>query len=204
MSQGSPEAGSDVIVSVIDRLRVTNQLKAMHRQQFGDANPLEPELEAALDEFSLDNLGRLAIGQPLHGGETVRDLGATLDRWANQDKRRDLGARALERFAVRQNEIISEQLRGQLITVTRLEGAGPRALATHPFDGMQPVDDPLTMVFRDVHAMTGRLGLGTRPLETNSTDRPPTLEPEVYAFVLDQNNQEQLGLVLAGPGGRKS
>jgi hypothetical protein len=205
MAQGSPETGGSIITSVIDRMRLTRQLMALHQNQFGEATSLEPEMDAALDEFSLDNLGHLAIGQPLRGDESLRDLAATLDRWANHQKRRDLGAHALEHFVARQNEAISELLRGQLITVARLEDAGPRTIATHPFDGMQPVDDPLTMVFRDVHVATSRLGLGLRETETMTTfNRLPRLEPQVYAFVLDTNNQPQLDLTLAGPAGSKS
>lgn len=160
MSSLSPEA------TAITILQTTQHFVRLSKEQIpDDKNPLEQDLTDALERLSIDNLLRLGTKQPLSRRPGVEDAIGSMNLWAREETQLDIGRKARQLFVARQNEALTELVKGREVTISRLDGATPRALATHSFDGFQPVEGPVSNNFVTPVAEYGRLDLGVVPTE---------------------------------------
>lgn len=146
---------------VIDILRTTHEFTRANEEAFpGGRNPLEEELEEALDGLSLDNLMRMGTRRPLQGSAAVKEAAETMDRWSSEEIRLVLGNRARKLYVAHQNLAIAKILGDQVVTLNRLEDAPPRALATEVSAGFESVEGPVRASFVQATAQHGRLDVG--------------------------------------------
>ncbi len=178
---------------VINRLRATQQVVRLHKASFAEGrNPLEEELEETLAQLDTSNLERLAVKSSLIGGGEVDGQVDRLNQWAREETRLGIGQRALRIFIAGQNQAISELLEGRKVTISRIEGASPRSLATHPIDGFQPVDGPVSSNFVTPIAQHGGLELGIVPTPAEGL----TSHSQWLAHIINEAGDPQLGILI--------
>lgn len=190
MTRPSPEK---IVVGI---LQTTWQAVNATDERLKGANPHLADLREGLGSLGTQDLVKLFTGEDIEGAEAFAGVADSLKLWSGEEAALGLHRIARDLYVERQNQAVRDILGGSAVRVTRLEGARPRALATHPEDGFTAVDEPVMGTFVEVMAEHGRIGVGIRPRDPFEE----TVKPRWIAHVIGPDDEPQLDIKITSRG----